>query len=194
MIPGATGCSAPLPPPPVLGGGDDDNADWVARGLSSSDNGSIVASTLRWSSASLLPSGGDRGGVRRLAEALAGEEDKYRGWKVQGGLDEAQRRREEEEGESVGGRDRDGVPGASSGAAGDGEAWGPDDRASDAPPSRFGEGGLSSRPQTIIAYPWTAMARVGIRNRRVKELLVGIIYFEATPLLDSVTSCNFSDW
>ena len=109
-------------------------------------------------------------------------------------MDEAQRRREEEEGESVGGRDRDGVPGASSGAAGDGEAWGPDDRAADAPPSRFGEGGLSSRPQTIIAYPWTAMARVGIRNRRVKELLVGIIYFEATPLLDSVTSCNFSDW
>ena len=195
MIPGATGCSAPLPPPPVLGGGDDDNADWVARGLSSSDNGSIVASTLRWSSASLLPSGGDRGGGEKASGSPGrGEEDKYRGWKVQGGLDEAQRRREEEEGESVGGRDRDGVPGASSGAAGDGEAWGPDDRAADAPPSRFGEGGLSSRPQTIIAYPWTAMARVGIRNRRVKELLVGIIYFEATPLLDSVTSCNFSDW
>jgi hypothetical protein len=94
VIPGATGCSAPLPPPPVLGGGDNDNADWVARGLSSSDNGSIVASTLRWSSASFLPSGGDRGGGEKASGSPGrGEEDKYRGWKVQGGLDEAQRKR-----------------------------------------------------------------------------------------------------
>jgi hypothetical protein len=135
--------------------------------------------------------------VRRLAEALAGvrrtsiEAGRFKaGWtRLSAGG-----RKRRAKGESVGGQDRDGVPGASLGAAGDGKAWGPDDRAADAPPSRFGEGGLSSRPQTIIAYPWTAMARVGIRNRRVKELLVGIIYFEATPLLDSVTSCNFSDW
>ena len=77
--------------------------------------------------------------------------------------------------------------GASSGTAGDGDAWGPDDRAADAPPSRFREGGLSSRPQAIIAYPWTVMARtVGIRSRRV----IGVIswyHFEATPLLDSET-------
>ena len=77
--------------------------------------------------------------------------------------------------------------GASSGAAGNGYAWGPDDRVADAPPSRFREGGLSSRPQVINAYPWTAMARtVGIRSRRV----IGVIswyHFEATPLLDSET-------
>ncbi len=41
----------PSQPWHVLGGGDDDNAVWVARGLSSSENGSIVASTMRWSSA-----------------------------------------------------------------------------------------------------------------------------------------------
>jgi hypothetical protein len=106
-------CAPPSPPRCVLGGGDDDNADWVARSLSSSENGSIVALTLRWSSASLLPSGGDRGGGEKAHGSPGrGEEDKYRGWKVQGGVDEAQRRREEEEGESVSGRKRDGVPGA----------------------------------------------------------------------------------
>ena len=83
-------------------------------------------------------------GARSLTEALAGV-----------------RRTSIEADESVGGRDRDGVPGggASSGVAGNGNAWGPDDRAADAPPSRFGEGGLSSHPQVIIAYPWTAMAQ-----------------------------------
>ena len=50
------------PPPPIVGGVDDDDVDWVARGLSSSGDGSIVASTLRCSSASLSPSGGDWGG------------------------------------------------------------------------------------------------------------------------------------
>jgi len=76
-------CAPPSPPQRVLGGGDDDNADWVARGLSSSEEGSIVASMLGWSSASLLPSGGDRGGGEK-AHGSPGrdEEDKYRGWKV----------------------------------------------------------------------------------------------------------------
>ncbi len=60
-------------PPPVVGGGDDDGVDWVARGLLSSDNGSIVALTLRWSLASLSPSGGDGGGgAGRLTKFLAG--------------------------------------------------------------------------------------------------------------------------
>ena len=54
-------CSAPLPPP-VVGGGNNEDVDWVARGLSSSGSGSIVASTLRGSPASLLPSGGGGGG------------------------------------------------------------------------------------------------------------------------------------
>ena len=107
-------CAPPAPPRRVLGGGDNDNVDWVARGLSSSKNGSSVALTMRWSSALLLPLGGDRGGGEKARGSPGrGEEDKYRGWKVQGGVDEAQRRREEEEDESVGGgRDRDGVPGA----------------------------------------------------------------------------------
>ena len=92
--------------------GNNNKADWVACGLISSENRFIVASTLRWSSASLLPSRGDRGGGKKAhGSPVRGEEDKYRGWKVQGGVDEAQHRREEEEGESVGGRDRDGVPG-----------------------------------------------------------------------------------
>ena len=71
-------CAPPSPPRRVLGGGDDDNADWVARGLSSSENGSIVASTLLWLLASLLPSGGDRGGGEKAHGSPGrGEEDKY---------------------------------------------------------------------------------------------------------------------
>ena len=42
------------------------------------------------------------------------EEDEYGGQKVQGGVNEAQCGREEEEGKSFGGRERDGVPGMSS--------------------------------------------------------------------------------
>jgi len=58
-------------------------------------------------------------------------------------------------------------PGGELGPVGDGDCRGPDDCAADAPPSRFGEGGLSSRPPSIVAYPWTVMARtVGIRRRR----------------------------
>jgi hypothetical protein len=36
--------------------------DWVARGLSYSGDGFLVASTLRWLSALLLPWGGEGGG------------------------------------------------------------------------------------------------------------------------------------
>ena len=81
-------------------------------------------------------------------------------------MDEAQRGREEEEGGSGGGWARDGVPGAgsrgrgaSSAEAGDGDGRGLDDHVADAPPSCFGEGGLSSRPT------------MGIRSRRV----IGVI-------------------
>ena len=38
-------CSAPLPPP-ALDSGDNDDADWVADGLTSSGDGSLLASTL----------------------------------------------------------------------------------------------------------------------------------------------------
>ena len=102
-------------PPPVLGGGDDEVAEWVARSLLSSCDGSIVASTLRWSSASLSPSGGKGGGGSEEARRITGrgEDDEYRGREVQAGVDEAQRGLEAEEcGGSVGGRDRDGVLGA----------------------------------------------------------------------------------
>jgi hypothetical protein len=59
--------------------------------------------------------------------------------------------------------------GASSGVAGDGDGRGPDDRAADSPPSRFGGGGISSRPPSIVTDPWTAMAQtVGIRSTIAK--------------------------
>ena len=178
MIPGATGrCVLHPSPPPVVGGGDDDDVDWVARGLSSSGDGSIVASTLRWSLASLSLLGGDRGGGRdRKACGIPGrgEEDEYRGWKVQGGVDEAQCGREEEEGSSGGGWARDGVPGAGGELRRGGRRRWPgtgrlDDHAADAPPSCFGEGGLSSRHLSIVVTRrWSAMARtVGIRSRRI---------------------------
>jgi hypothetical protein len=70
-------------------------------------------------------------------------------------VDEAQRGREEEEGGSGGGWARDGVPGAGGelGRGGRRDGQGLDDRVADAPPSRFREGGLSSRPLSIVAYP-----------------------------------------
>jgi hypothetical protein len=63
-------------PPPVVGGGDDDDVDWMAHGLLSSDDGSIVA---RGVDALLVVGvvvavGGRRGvGAGRLAEFLAGK-------------------------------------------------------------------------------------------------------------------------
>jgi len=83
-------CSAP-PPSLALGDRDDDNADWVAGGLSSSGDGSLVASTLCWSSALLSPWGGEGGGGGEEACGVPGrgEEDEDRGQKVQGGVDEA---------------------------------------------------------------------------------------------------------
>ncbi len=113
----------------------------MARGLSTSGNGSIVVSTLRWLSASLSPLGGDGGGREACGIPGRGEEDKYRGRKVQGGVDKAQHRREEEEGGSGGGWAQDGVTG------------GLEDRVADAPPVAFWRGALSSRPLSIVAYP-----------------------------------------
>ncbi len=49
-------CSAPLPPVALDNNND---ADLVARGLSSSGDESLVASTLRWSSALLSSWGGE---------------------------------------------------------------------------------------------------------------------------------------
>ena len=61
---------------------------------------------LRWSSALLLPLGGERGGGEEACGIPGGgEEDEDRGREVQGGVDEAQHRQEEEGGGSVSGRD-----------------------------------------------------------------------------------------
>jgi len=94
-------CSAPLPAP-ALDGGDDDDTDWVARGLTSSGDGFLVASTLRWSAALLSPCGGEGGGGGKEACGIpgGGEEDEDQGREVQGGVDEAQRGREQEGGGS----------------------------------------------------------------------------------------------
>ena len=101
---------------------------------------------------------GETGGGGNEAHGIPGrgEEDKYRGWKVQCRVDEAQCGWEEEEGESIGSRTRDMVPGAGCKlvAAGNGDGRGPGDHAADAPPSHFGEGCLSSRPPlTVVYYP-----------------------------------------
>ena len=99
-------CSAPLPTP-ALDGGDDDDTDWVARGLTSSEDGFFVALMLRWLAALLSPCRGEGGGGGEEACGIpgGGEEDEDRGQEVQGGVDEAQRGREEEGGGKVGGRD-----------------------------------------------------------------------------------------
>jgi hypothetical protein len=86
-----------------------------------------------------------------------GEDDEYRGRKVQGGVGwtrliaggRKRRAAAVAAGPGRGSRGR----GTSSGAAGDGDGRGLDDCVADAPPSRFGEGGLSSRPLSIVAYP-----------------------------------------
>jgi len=78
-------CALPPARPPALGSRDDDDADWVARGLSSSCDGSLVASTLRWSSALLLPWGGEGGGgggEEACGIPGGGEEDEGRGREV----------------------------------------------------------------------------------------------------------------
>ena len=54
------------------------------------------------------------GGEEARGTPGGGVEYNDRGRKVQGGVDEAQRWQEEEEGGNVGGRDQDGVPGAGS--------------------------------------------------------------------------------
>jgi hypothetical protein len=69
--------------------------------------------------------------------------------------------------------DGDGWGGCSLYGVGNGDGRGPGERAANAPPLHFGEGGLSSRPpSTVVYYPWTVMAQmVGIISRRV----IGVI-------------------
>ncbi len=64
-------------PPPILGGGEDNDVDWVAGLLSSSGDRSM-------------------GGKEAHGIPGRGEEDEYRGRKVQGRVDEAQCGWEEE--------------------------------------------------------------------------------------------------
>jgi hypothetical protein len=164
VIPGATWCFAPLPPHP--------GAFWEV-GMTTTRTGWPVACHPQKTGPSWLRRcaghrhrccrWGETGeGARRLAEALAGvrrtsiEAGRYKvGWTRLSAGGRKRRAKASAAGTGIESRGR----GASSGVAGDGNAWGPDDHAADAPPSHFGEGGLSSRPQAIIAYPWTAMAQ-----------------------------------
>jgi len=104
----------------------------------------------------LSPFGGDGGGTGRLAEFLAGvrrtgiKAGRYKaGWTRLSAGGRKRRVAAVAAGPGTGSRGRE----ASSGAAGDGDGRGLDNRVADAPPSRFGEGGLSSRPLSIVAYP-----------------------------------------
>ena len=150
MIPGATGCSAPLPPrgrrqrglggtrPVVL-------RQWFHRGFDAALVVGIVVAV-----------GGRQGRGREGSRSPGrGEEDEYQDRKVQGRLDETQRGREERRAVAVasGPETESQGRGASLGVAGDSDGRGLDGCAADAPPSRFGEGGLSSRPLSIVTYP-----------------------------------------
>ena len=59
-------------------------------------------------------------------------------------MDEAQLGREEKEGSGIDSRGRGGVLGV-----GVDDGWGPNDRAADAPPSHFQEGGLLPPPTNV---------------------------------------------
>jgi hypothetical protein len=166
--PGSDGvfCAPPSPPRRVLGGGD-------PVGTTTTRNGWPAACRPQKTGSSWLRRcagrrhhccrRGETGeGARRLVEALAGvrrtsiEAGRYKaGWTRLSAGGRKRRAKASAAGTGTGSQGQ----GANPGAAGDGDAWGPDDRAADAPPLRFGEGGLSSRPQAIIAYPWTAMAQ-----------------------------------
>ena len=128
---------------------------------------------LRWLLVLLLPLGG-KGGVaaRKLMELLAGvrrtsiEAGRYKvGWTRLSTGERKRRAAESAAGTGKGSLGR----GASSGAAGDGDCWGPDNAAGQMPPHHVLKRGVSPpAPLLIVVYSWTAMARmVGIRSRRV---------------------------
>jgi len=145
----------------------------VACGLSYSGDGFLVASALCWSSVLLLPWEGEGEGGGKEACGIPGgdEEDVDQGREVHGGVDKGKRRwEEEEEGNSVGGQDPDGVPGggASLGVAGDSDCWGPDDRAADANPFAFRKGGgIPPAPRQSSRSRGRQYWRVRIRSGRV---------------------------
>jgi len=165
-------CSTPLPAPALVGG-DDDDVDWVARGLTSSGYGFLVASTLRWLAALLSPWGGEGGGGGEEACGIpvGGEEDEDRGREVQGGVDEAQRGREEEVDGSIGGRDPYGVPrvGGELGRGGRRRRRRPGtgQPRGRCPPVAFWRGGSLLPPPVDRRGPMAAMAR--------SEIVIGVI-------------------
>jgi len=85
---------------------------------------------------------------------------------VQGGVDEAQRGREEKEGGSIGSRGRGGVLGA-----GDDDGWGLNDRTADAPPSRFQEGGPLPPPVTVDHNDHNATIKQLTRERGRRKMV-----------------------
>ena len=171
-------CSAPFPPPPL---------PWAAETTMTRTGWPAACHTPVTVSSWLQHCAGCWRCCRRGEEregggsdeacgiAGGGEEDVDRGREVHGGVDKDQCRREEEEGNSIGGRDLDGVSGVG-GELGRGGQWqrsGTGRPHGRCPlPSRFGWGGLSSCPPLIVADPWTAMAQtVRIKSRRV----IGVI-------------------
>lgn len=109
----------------------------------------------------------------QLVEEELRRTNKDCGREEQGGVNEAGRGWEEEEGVGIGNRGRGGVPGA-----GNNNSRGPNDCAADAPPSRFREGG--PLPPTIAVdrrRPVTGSSREVMPwsgdggDRRIKGLL-----------------------
>jgi hypothetical protein len=194
VIPRATGCSAPLPLHP--------GAFWEV-GTTTTRTGWPTACHPRFDAALVvgivLPLGGDRGGGEKARGSPGrGEEDKYRGWKVLGGLGEAQRRREEEEDESVRGRNRDGVSGAGGEIGRGGRrrrlGMGTGRPRGRCPSVTFRRGGSLLLPPGDHCVP---VDGDGSNGGDCSRRLIGVIswyHFEPTPLLDNVTSCNFCDW
>jgi hypothetical protein len=147
-IPGASGRCVlrPSPRPPRPGRQGRRRHRLGGHGLSSSGDGSLVASSLRWSSALLSPWGGEGGGGGEEACRIPGrgEEDEDRcrevvtWWGGQGSTQAG----------GGGGRQRRwSRPGRGPSVAGDSDGWEPDDRAADAPPVAFRKGGVPPAPR-----------------------------------------------
>ena len=99
----------------------------------------------------------------QLVEEELRRTNKDCGREEQGGVNEAGRGWEEEEGVGIGNRGRGGVPGA-----GNNNSRGPNDCAADAPPSRFREGGPLLPPINVDHndHDTTIKQRTGESGRR----------------------------
>ena len=160
-------CSAPLPLPPL----------WVVE---------TTKTWTGWPAACRPPAAvpswcrhcaGRRRHCRRRGEAAGGgreargipgrgEEDEYRGRKVQGGVDKAHCRWEEEEGKSIGGRAWDRVPGAGGKLISGGRRQRPGTGRPHCrcPSVALQRGGISSRPPSFSSW-WKNTLRLDCSTR-----------------------------